>query len=117
MKSLLSSLFGINNDIPNLDTDAFANMLNQDKNSILLDVRTLEENTAIRIPNTKLIDIHEVNFLDKIGKLDRSKSYFVYCRSGNRSYVACRQMKNLGFEKVFNLRGGIISWNGDIEEG
>ncbi|MBI5730608.1 MAG: rhodanese-like domain-containing protein [Ignavibacteriales bacterium] len=92
-------------------------MMNEDKNSILLDVRTLEENKSLRIPNSKLIDIHKPNFPDQIEKLDRSKSYLIYCRSGSRSHSACRQMKNMGFEKIYNLKGGILNWQGRTEQG
>ena len=117
MASLLSSLFGNHNDLSNLDSDSFEKMMNEDKYSILMDVRTLEEYKALRIPNTKLIDIHQHNFLVQIDKLDRSKSYFIYCRSGSRSYSACKQMKSMGFEKVYNLKGGIINWHGETEQG
>ncbi|MCX6173496.1 MAG: rhodanese-like domain-containing protein [Ignavibacteriales bacterium] len=117
MASLLSSLFENHNYIPHFDSDSFERMMNEEKKSILLDVRTLEENKTLRIPNSKLIDIHKPNFLDQIRKLDRSKSYFIYCRSGSRSYSACRQMKSLGFEKVYNLKGGIINWGGETEQG
>lgn len=117
MASLLSSLFGNHNDISNLDSDSFEKMMNEEKNSILIDVRTHDENKTSRIPKAKLIDIHKPSFLDQIDKLDRSKSYFIYCRSGSRSYSACKQMKSMGFEKVYNLKGGIISWRGKTEEG
>ncbi|MFA5804650.1 MAG: rhodanese-like domain-containing protein [Melioribacteraceae bacterium] len=117
MPPFFSSLFGDQNNIPNLDSDSFEEMMNEDKNSILMDVRTIEENKALRIPNTKLIDIHKPNFLDQIDKLDRTKSYLIYCRSGSRSYTACKQMKSFGFEKVYNLKGGIISWCGETEQG
>jgi rhodanese-related sulfurtransferase len=92
-------------------------MLNEDKNSVLIDVRTFGENKSLRIPNSILIDIHKPNFLDQIEILDRSKSYFVYCRSGGRSHSAYKQMKNMGFEKVYNLKGGIINWHGQTEQG
>ena len=117
MASLLSSLFGNHSDINNLDYDSFEKMLNEDKNSVLIDVRTFGENKSLRIPNTILIDIHKPNFLDQIEKLDRSKSYFVYCRSGGRSHSAYKQMKSMGFEKVYNLKGGIINWHGKTEQG
>ena len=117
MTSILSSLFGNHNDISNLDSDSFERMMNEEKNFILLDVRTLEENKASRIPKAKLIDIHKPSFLDQIDKLDRSKSYFIYCRAGRRSHSACKQMKSMGFEKVYNLKGGIISWRGKTEQG
>jgi len=117
MASLLSSLFGNHSDINNLDYDSFKKMLEEDKNSILIDVRTFGENKSLRIPNAIQIDIHKPNFLDQIEKLDRSKSYFIYCHSGGRSRSACKQMKDMGFEKVYNLKGGISSWHGETEQG
>lgn len=117
MASLLSSLFGNHNDIPNLDSDSFERMMNEEKNFLLIDVRTLEENKSLRIPNSKNIDLHKPNFADQIEKLNRSQSYLIYCRSGSRSHSACQQMKRMGFEKVYNLRGGIISWRGKTEQG
>ncbi len=117
MTSILSSLFGNHNDISNLDSESFERMMNEEKNFLLLDVRTLEEHKSLRIPNSRLIDIHKPNFLDQIEKLNRSKTFFVYCRSGSRSHSASRQMKSMGFEKVYNLKGGIISWHGKTEQG
>ncbi len=117
MASLLSSLFGNHNDISNLDSDSFERMMNEEKNFILIDVRTLEEHKSLRIPNSKLIDIYKPSFQDQIEKLNRSKPYFVYCRAGRRSHSACKQMKSMGFEKVYNLKGGIISWSGKTEKG
>ncbi|NJD23267.1 MAG: rhodanese-like domain-containing protein [Melioribacter sp.] len=92
-------------------------MMKEEKNFILIDVRTLEENKSLRIPNSKHIDIYKPNFADQIEKLNRSKPYFVYCRAGRRSHSACQQMKSMGFEKVYNLKGGIISWLGKTEQG
>ncbi len=117
MTSILSSLFGNHNDLSNLDPESFERMMNEEKNFILLDVRTLEEHKSLRIPNSKLVDIHKPNFPDQIEKLNRTKSYFVYCRAGRRSHSACKQMKSMGFEKVYNLKGGIISWRGKTEQG
>ena len=48
--------------------------------------------------------------------LDKSKNYYVYCRSGARSANACAIMNELGFENAYNLLGGIIEWDGDIVE-
>ena len=45
-----------------------------------------------------------------IPTLDPSKTYLVYCRSGNRSSGAVRMMEELGFEKVYNMLGGIVDW-------
>ncbi|MEX0273681.1 MAG: rhodanese-like domain-containing protein, partial [Flavobacteriaceae bacterium] len=49
-------------------------------------------------------------------KLDTSKNYYVYCRSGNRSAQACAIMGSLGFGNVYNLEGGFMEWEGEVEE-
>ena len=43
-------------------------------------------------------------------KLDTTKNYYVYCRSGVRSVTACQILESLGIKNTFNLLGGIMSW-------
>jgi rhodanese-related sulfurtransferase len=45
--------------------------------------------------------------------MDKSKTYFLYCRSGNRSSQACRYMQESGFN-TYNLVGGMLDWDGEI---
>jgi rhodanese-related sulfurtransferase len=86
-----------------------------DENAIILDVRTENECDQGIIPNSINIDIYEgPGFIAKVEALDRSKKYYVYCRSGARSAKACEVMKDLGFEYTYNLEGGILGWDGDI---
>ena len=59
----------------------------------------------------QLIDFSHPNFINSIAELDREKTYLVYCRSGNRSSKACEIMSEMGFEKIYNMIGGIQSWN------
>ncbi|MFC2148231.1 rhodanese-like domain-containing protein, partial [Bacteroidota bacterium] len=47
-------------------------------------------------------------------KLDKSKNYYVYCRSGQRSRQACAIMNSIGIPNAYNLMGGILEWKGDI---
>lgn len=83
--------------------------------AIILDVRTEDEVEEGMIPNALHKDIYKVQeFIDEINKLDKSKTYFVYCRSGNRSGQACSLMNSLGFENCHNLMGGFSQWTGDI---
>ncbi len=90
--------------------------LKMNKNCELLDVRSLEEHNNKRIPNSTLIDInHPKEFLENLESMDKNKSYFIYCRSGNRSSKACFIMNSMGFKKTFNLLGGILEWEGEIE--
>ncbi len=89
--------------------------LNADDNAFILDVRTPREVEEGYIPNASNIDIYlGQQFLAELEKLDKSKSYYVYCRSGNRSRQACAVMNNVGFENAYNLEGGIIAWQGEV---
>lgn len=101
--------------LENLDAESFRQKLEEDKDTILLDVRTPMEHQMVRIPNSILIDISNPMFMQEIDKLDRNKSYYVYCRSGNRSFHAGNYMLKLGFEKVYNLQPGILGWSGEKE--
>ena len=98
-----------------LSQEEWTKRYNEDENAVLLDVRTEGEYYQGHIPNSILIDIYKgQGFIYKIDELDKSKNYYVYCRSGARSGQACRIMNKLGFENAYNLVGGIINWKGDI---
>jgi len=100
-----------------LTQEAWASQLDKDSNAVVLDVRTEEEVEQGYIPNAVNIDIYMgQGFLDEVEKLDKSKNYYVYCRSGKRSAQACMLMKQLGFESTYNLLGGFIEWEGDVAE-
>ena len=88
--------------------------LENDLDSLILDVRTPEEFEASRIPNSVNIDFYNPEiFMQEIGKLDKDKSYYIYCRTGVRSANSCQLMKELGFINIYNLIGGIVEWNGE----
>ena len=89
--------------------------LENDTNAVILDVRTEEEWNDGIIPSAILNDIHKgQGFLFKLDKLDKSKSYYVYCKAGTRSAQACAIMNQLGFETTYNLVGGFSNWKGDV---
>ncbi len=92
-----------------LDAESFkAKYMNSDA-AVLLDVRTASEFKSGTIPGAKNLDVMSASFQHSVGKLDKSKEYFVFCRSGNRSAGACRIMAGRGL-KVYNLKGGIMTW-------
>ena len=101
----------------NLDQSTWLNQFHSEENAIILDVRTPEEFETSRIPNSKNIDFYNPqNFMLEIEKLDRDNSYYVYCRTGVRSANSCQLMNELGFDKVYNLLGGIVEWKGEIDK-
>ncbi len=88
-----------------------------DGNAVILDVRTEEEVEDGFIPNMLNIDIRlGQEFLDEVEKLDKTKNYYVYCRSGARSAQACTLMSQMGFETTYNLIGGFMNWDGETAE-
>lgn len=84
----------------------FVEKYTQTKNAELVDVRTPGEYSASHIEGAVNIDYENQSFENKIKKLDTSKTYFVYCRSGNRSGKAVAIMKSNGFQNIYELKGG-----------
>ncbi len=98
-----------------LTQEEWASELENDKNAVILDVRTQGEVEEGIIPNAIHIDIYKgQGFIYELDQLDKTKNYYVYCRSGSRSRQACSIMNKLGFENAYNLMGGIIQWDGEI---
>ena len=94
----------------NLEVNDFKNGFKTDENSVIIDVRTPEEEAEGLIPNSINLNIMDQNFPTKVLDLDKSKTYYVYCRSGARSANACQFMEKNGL-KSYNLIGGIQAWN------
>jgi len=100
-----------------LSQEEWENQLENDPNAFVLDVRTDEEVEEGYIPGAKQIDFYRgQDFLDELEKLDKTKNYYVYCRSGNRSGQACVYMEKSGFTNAYNLVGGILKWEGELIE-
>ncbi|MDR5658498.1 rhodanese-like domain-containing protein [Serpentinicella sp. ANB-PHB4] len=85
------------------------NQLEQNKDIVLLDVRTVEEYNEKHIDGSTLIPLHvlESEVGRKIPKKDQK--IIIYCRSGNRSRTAANMLLKKGYNNVYDL-GGINSW-------
>ena len=95
----------------NLECKDWIKNMSSYKESIILDVRTVEEYEEISIPNAILANILKPNeFMDVVEKLEKKSKIFVYCRSGIRSQKACNILDQLGFKETYNLNGGILEW-------
>ncbi len=100
----------------NLSQQEWEDQLEKDDNAFILDVRTQEEIEEGYIPNAANIDFYlGQDFINEVEKLDKNKNYYVYCRSGNRSGQACAIMNSVGFKNAYNLEGGFMNWEGDVE--
>lgn len=86
-----------------------------DKDAVLLDVRTRHESTQGTLENAQCLDIFQRDsFSAGLERMDKSKSYYVYCHSGQRSADACQLMDRMGFANTYSLIGGISGWKGKI---
>ncbi len=77
---------------------------------VIIDVRTPQEFADGHIANAVNIDFYSATFRNDINKLDKSKTYLIYCRSGGRSGNALNIMAELNFREVYNILGGINQW-------
>jgi phage shock protein E len=71
----------------------------------LIDVRTASEFEAGYIANAKNIDFLNGDFEKAIPNLDKTKTYYLYCRSGGRSGKSAELLIAAGFGQVFNIGG------------
>lgn len=77
----------------------------------VVDVRTPEEFNQGHLKNARLANWKEKEgFMDSISALDKDKPLYIYCRSGTRSAAAVKLLKEKGFKKVVELKGGINAW-------
>lgn len=95
-------------------SNEFENEIKNNSNAVIIDVRTPSEFQSGHIPAAININIASPEFPEKINELDRNKDYYVYCRSGGRSTTACQYMVSMGFKKVSNLEGGVLSYDGEL---
>lgn len=94
----------------NVDAEAFKKMIDENK-SILIDLRTSDEiNSKGMIKGAKQIDFLAKDAEVVIGKLDKKKTYLIYCAGGGRSGDCAELMQKLGFKEVVNLEKGFDDW-------
>jgi rhodanese-related sulfurtransferase len=96
---------------------AFAEKKFNKKKVVVLDVRTTQEFNEGHLPNAVHIDVMDsVVFVQQVAKLNKGKTYMVYCKSGRRSTKAATIMEQQGFRHIWNMEGGITAWKGTIKQ-
>lgn len=84
--------------------------LTKEGDVVILDVRSGFEFGGDKISGAQNVSYTSGGFKNFAEKLDKNKTYLVYCASGSRSAGAVNTLKQMGFEKVYNLKGGIEHW-------
>lgn len=95
--------------IESVSAQEFSDLI-KEGNVQLIDVRTPGEFSEGNISGSKMINLNSSSFSEDIQKLDKNEPVYVYCRSGARSMKAASIMEKQGFTKIYNLKGGYLSW-------
>ncbi|MEO6831831.1 MAG: rhodanese-like domain-containing protein [Chitinophagaceae bacterium] len=94
-----------------LNATAFADSLKAMPDAVLVDVRTSEEYADGHLAEAKNICWTCPGFESEIAAVDKAKPVFVYCSVGGRSAQAVSKMREMGFQNVYDLKGGIRAWH------
>jgi rhodanese-related sulfurtransferase len=102
-----------NDIIKTIDSKEAKEIMEQNEDVIILDVRTEEEFREGHIKGAILLPDYEVEEKAEEVLVDKSTTVLVYCRSGRRSASAAKALLTLGYSKIYDF-GGIIDWPYEI---
>lgn len=102
-------------NIKSINNEQAQKLIKDKKDLLILDVRRPNEFKESKIINSINIPVDELEWeLDEIEGY-KDKPILVYCKVGMRSSVACSILEEEGFSNLYNLRGGILDYKGEIE--
>lgn len=94
--------------VKNIDSNELAQWLKDETPPLLIDVRTPQEMAQASIPNGTPLPLNTLPL--RVNEVPKDEKVVFYCRTGARSAQACMYMVQQGYDKVYNLYGGIVSW-------
>lgn len=99
-----------------IDAGEFEKQMKSNKQVVVVDLRTDMEVAQGVIEGAIQIDYRSQDFKEQLEKLDKSKTYMVYCAVGGRSGMAASLMNEIGFKEVYDLKGGMTAWKAEGKE-
>ena len=92
-----------------ISQEEFAQILT--KEIQLLDVRTPQEYQQGYIEGAILINFFDSDFVSKVNaRFDKNKPLYIYCAVGGRSNKAAKKLISVGFDSIYDLKGGFNKW-------
>ena len=88
-------------------------LLERDRNAVLLDVREPHEYDIVHVDRAKLIPLSELHL--RTNELDTANTIVVHCHHGPRSQQAIKVLEHFGFKKLKHLHGGIDAWAEEVD--
>ena len=80
---------------------------------VLIDVREPHEYQICNIPQAKLIPLGDLP--KRVNEQNSADEIVAHCKSGMRSAKAVDFLKQAGFKKVRNMKGGILAWSDKVD--
>ncbi len=80
---------------------------------VLIDVREPHEYQICKIPNARLMPLGDLP--RRVHELNSADEFVLHCKSGIRSAKACDFLRQAGFKKVRNMKGGILAWSDKVD--
>lgn len=92
-----------------IDYKTVKQMINEDPETILLDVRSKQEYDEGHLPYSTFLSLYDIEKQAQKVLPNKSQTIIVYCSSGSRSKNAQEILENMGYSNVYNLKGGLDS--------
>ncbi len=102
--------------VPQITPQELKARLDAGDDLLILDVREPHEWDISNLEPLGAILIPQGQVLERMNELDTAKEIVVQCRSGARSAAVVRQLQQHGFQKLWNLEGGINRWAQEIDK-
>jgi NADPH-dependent 2,4-dienoyl-CoA reductase/sulfur reductase-like enzyme/rhodanese-related sulfurtransferase len=92
-------------------------IMDSQKDIVLLDVRTPQEFSAMRMPDDRVVHIPLGQLRDRLDELPKDKDILAFCKVSMRGYEAQRILQDAGFDRVWFIEGGLLGWPFELEMG
>lgn len=96
--------------VTHLSAERFKAIIANDKDGVIIDLRTTDEMNKGYIKGAVQIDFLAKDAEQQIDKLDKNKTYYIYCAGGGRSADAAEYMEKQKFKRVYNFEKGFSEW-------
>lgn len=95
----------------------FSHAIQTTPDALIIDVRTPEEyEQGTRLKGSYCVDWQASDFEIRMANFDKKRPVYVYCGTGKRSHDAAAKMREMGFNRVYELKGGLQAWEAEGKE-
>lgn len=102
-------MIGFGANIESITANSLKSLIDNSEKIVILDVRTEQEVSRGKIEGSINIPLDQIDTAEKI-LTDKNANIYVYCLSGSRSIAAAKKLQKMGYQKVYNLQNGLLSW-------